>query len=125
MQEGDNPDGTYLIANAKPFLTYSSPYGGLNLASTPGGWYDLWAPLKTVYIRQEYCFVTRPIKELKAFKKISIEPGETKQVSFKIRLKDWGYYNNKGDYLLETGRFFIMVGKSAEDIKFTKTIDIG
>lgn len=42
LQEGDKPDGTLLIANAKPFLTYSAPYGGLNLASTPGGWYDLY-----------------------------------------------------------------------------------
>jgi len=42
LQEGDKPDGTLLIATAKPFLTYGAPYGGLNLASTPGGWYDLY-----------------------------------------------------------------------------------
>ena len=77
-----------------------------------------------LYIRQEYCSVTRPVKELKAFKKISIEPGETKQVNFKLKLKDLGYYNNKGKYLLEPGKFFIMVGSSSEDIKFKKTIEI-
>jgi beta-glucosidase len=42
LQEGDKTDGKILIANAKPFLTYCSPLGGLNLASTPGGWYDLY-----------------------------------------------------------------------------------
>ena len=42
LQEGKEPDGTMLIANAKPFLTYSAPYGGLNLASTPGGWFDIY-----------------------------------------------------------------------------------
>ncbi|RLD33259.1 MAG: glycosyl hydrolase, partial [Bacteroidetes bacterium] len=77
-----------------------------------------------LYIRQEYCSIVRPIKELKAFKKVSIEPGETKQVSFKLVLKDWGYYNNKGEYLLEAGRFFVMVGSSADDIKFKKVIEI-
>ena len=77
-----------------------------------------------LYIRQEYCSVTRPVKELKAFKKISIEPGETKQVSFMLKLKDWGYYNNKGEYLLEAGKFFVMVGSSSENIKFNKTLEI-
>lgn len=77
-----------------------------------------------LYIRQEYCSVTRPVKELKAFKKISIEPRETKQVNFKLSLNDWGYYNNKGEYLLEPGKFFIMVGSSAEEIKFKETIEI-
>jgi beta-glucosidase len=77
-----------------------------------------------LYIRQEYCSVTRPIKELKAFKKVNIKAGETKQVTLKINMKDCGYYNNKGEYLLEPGLFNIMVGSSSEDIKFKKTIEV-
>jgi beta-glucosidase len=71
-----------------------------------------------LYIRDEYCSVARPIKELKAFKKISIAPGETKQVELEIKLKDCGYYNNKGKYLLEPGIFDIMVGSSSDDIYY-------
>jgi len=77
-----------------------------------------------LYIRQEYCSVVRPIKELKAFKKVLIKAGETKQVTLNVIMKDCGYYNNKGKYLLEPGKFFIMVGTSSEDIKFTETVDV-
>jgi beta-glucosidase len=75
-----------------------------------------------VYIRDQYCSVARPVKELKAFKKVSIAPGETKQVELKIKIKDCGYYNSKGKYLLEPGYFDIMAGSSSSDIYFTKQV---
>ena len=77
-----------------------------------------------LYIRDEYCSVARPIKELKAFKKVSIDPGETIPVTLEIRIKECGYYNNKGQYLLEPGVFNVMVGSSSEDICFNKKIYI-
>jgi len=77
-----------------------------------------------LYIRQEYCSVVRPVKELKAFKKVDVKAGETVQVKLKLKMKDCGYYNNKGEYLLEPGKFFIMVGSSSQDIKFTKAVEI-
>ena len=75
-----------------------------------------------VYIRDEYCSVARPMKELKAFKKVSIASGETKQVELEIKIKDCGYYNNKGNYLLESGYFDIMAGSSSSDIYFSKQV---
>lgn len=77
-----------------------------------------------IYIRDEYCSVARPLKELKAFKKVNIGAGNTKQVEFEINLKDCGYYNNKGKYLLEPGYFNIMAGSSSSDIYFNKVIYI-
>lgn len=77
-----------------------------------------------LYIRQEYCSVARPIKELKAFKKVSLKAGETKQVSLRLKMEDCGYYNNKGEYLLEAGKFKIMIGSNSEDIKLEKTIQV-
>ena len=77
-----------------------------------------------LYIRDEYCSVVRPIKELKAFKKVNLLPGETKTVSMSVKLKDCGYYNNKGKYLLEPGTFKVMLGSSSDDIKFTKIIKV-
>ena len=77
-----------------------------------------------LYIRDEYCSVTRPVKELKAFKKVSLQPGESKTVELIVKLKDCGYYNNKGDYLLEPGSFKVMVGAASDDIKFTETITL-
>ncbi len=77
-----------------------------------------------LYIRDEFCSVVRPVKELKSFKKINLLPGETKTVELIVKLKDCGYYNNKGVYLLEPGTFKVMVGASSDDIKFTKTINV-
>jgi beta-glucosidase len=77
-----------------------------------------------LYIRDEYCSVARPIKELKAFKKVSIDPGETTRVTLEIKTRECGYYNNKGQYLLEPGVFNVMVGSSSEDICFNKKIYI-
>ena len=77
-----------------------------------------------LYIRDDYCSVVRPVKELKAFKKITLLPGETKTVELKVKLKDCGYYNNKGEYLLEPGTFKVMVGSSSSDIKFTEIIRV-
>lgn len=75
-----------------------------------------------IYIRDEYCSIARPIKELKAFKKVSIAPGETKQVELVIKIKDCGYYNNKGKYLMEPGYFDIMAGRSSNNIFFNQRI---
>ena len=75
-----------------------------------------------IYIRDEYCSVVRPVKELKAFKKVNILPGETRQVELEIKMKDCGCYNNKGEYLLEPGDFKIMAGSSSSDIYFTKQV---
>ena len=77
-----------------------------------------------LYIRDEYCSVARPIKELKAFKKVNIDPGETIRVTLEIKTRECGYYNNKGQYLLEPGVFNVMVGSSSEDICFNKKIYI-
>lgn len=75
-----------------------------------------------IYMRDEYCSVARPVKELKAFKKVNISPGETKQIELEINLKDCGYYNHHGEYLLEPGNFNIMAGSSSSDIYFNKMI---
>jgi beta-glucosidase len=75
-----------------------------------------------LYIRDEYCSIVRPIKELKAFKKVSIDPGEIKQVELEIKMKNCGYYNNKGKYLLEPGTFNIMVGSNSDNILLNKKI---
>ena len=67
-----------------------------------------------LYIRDRVASLTRPVKELKGFEKISLSPGEEKRVSFRLTGKDLGYYDNDGDFLVEAGEFDIMVGGSSE-----------
>lgn len=77
-----------------------------------------------LYIRDEYCSVTRPVKELKAFSKVDLSPGETRTVELSVKLQDCGYYNNKGTYLLEPGTIKVMLGAASDDIRYEEAVTI-
>jgi beta-glucosidase len=70
-----------------------------------------------LYIRDNVCSVSRPIKELKGFEKISLAPGEIKTVQFELTEKELGYYDGNGQFFFEQGDFEIMVGPNSRDLK--------
>ena len=62
------------------------------------------------FISDPYCSITRPVKELKGFQKIFLEPGETKTFRFDIDLeRDFGFVNEDGKRFLEAGEYHILV----------------
>ncbi len=69
-----------------------------------------------MYIRDEVSSVTRPVKELKDFARISLEPNETKQVTFKITPEKLSFYNREMKRVVEPGTFQIMVGGSSVNL---------
>ena len=72
-----------------------------------------------LYIRDEYSTVTRPVKELKGFEKVYLEPGETKTVTFELGPEQLEYLNQDMQYAVEPGTFQIMIGNSSrtEDLR--------
>lgn len=70
-----------------------------------------------LYIRDVVGSVTRPVKELKGFQKISLKPGESKQVRFNISINDLKFYNNDLKFIAEPGDFKIMIGTSSAEVK--------
>lgn len=68
-----------------------------------------------MYIRDKFSSVTRPVKELKGFKRITLNPGETKTVEFPISFEHLAFYDINMDYVVEPGTFDIMVGTSSEN----------
>jgi beta-glucosidase len=70
-----------------------------------------------MYIRDEISSVTRPVKELKGFKRISLNPGETKTVEIKIDASGLAFYDINMKYVVEPGYFDILVGPSSVDTK--------
>ncbi len=66
-----------------------------------------------VYIRDVVASVVRPVKELKGFKKFSLEPGQSRIVEFQLTEKELGFYDNKGNFKVEPGKFEILVGTSS------------
>jgi len=70
-----------------------------------------------IYIRDDVSSVTRPILELKAFKRIGLQPGESKTLSFDIRPADLWFYNADMKRVVEPGTFTIFAGTSSVDLK--------
>ncbi len=68
-----------------------------------------------MYIRDKISSVTRPVKELKGFHRITLLPGETKTVTFEILPEDLAFWNIDMKYVVEPGEFDIMVGNSSRD----------
>lgn len=73
-----------------------------------------------LYIRDVVGSVTRPVKELKGFQKISLKPGESKQVTFTITPEDLKFYNYDLKFDWEAGDFQIMIGTNSKEVKMAK-----
>lgn len=67
-----------------------------------------------LYLKDDFASVTRPVRELKAFKQIELEAGERQKVSFELSEKDLGFYNNEGEFLVEEGSFQVFVGEDSQ-----------
>ena len=78
------------------------------------------AEVVQMYIRDVVSSVTRPIKELKGFQKVTLRPGETKTVSFDITPDLLAFYDVNMKYVVEAGEFFVMIGNSSRDQDLTK-----
>lgn len=71
-----------------------------------------------LYIGDEVCSVSRPTKELKGFMKVSLQPGETKTVSFEITPEMLQFYSpDKHDWMSETGKFKAYICASSADVR--------
>ena len=75
-----------------------------------------------MYIRDCISSVTRPVKELKGFHKISLRPGETRTVALDITPESLAFYDIHMKYVVEPGEFEIMVGNSSRDTDLQKVI---
>ena len=63
-----------------------------------------------LYIHDLIASYVRPARELKAFRKIELAPGEEREIEFELGYRDLGYYDEDGRYLLEEGQFELWIG---------------
>ncbi|HNY07591.1 MAG TPA: glycoside hydrolase family 3 C-terminal domain-containing protein, partial [Bacteroidales bacterium] len=70
-----------------------------------------------LYVRDMVGSVTRPLKELKGFQKISLKPGEAKEVVFTLTSDDLKFYDIAMKYTCEPGDFKVFVGTNSSDVK--------
>ena len=70
-----------------------------------------------LYLRDEAASVTRPLLELKRFRRVILAAGERRSVGFDLTPADLAIWNIEMKRVVEPGRFTVMVGGSSEDIK--------
>ena len=75
-----------------------------------------------MYIRDCYSSVVRPLKELKGFHKITLQPGESQTVTFNITAKELSFYDIDMNYGVEKGEFEVMIGNSSRDIDLQREL---
>jgi beta-glucosidase len=75
-----------------------------------------------LYIRDRVSSVTRPVKELKGFKKVMLNPGETRTIELTISPEHLSFTNINMEYVVEPGEFEIMAGSSSRDADLLKTV---
>lgn len=78
-----------------------------------------------LYVKHAGSSVVRPVKELKGFAKISLEPGEAAEVSFILDKRSFAYFNTDiHEWFAESGTYDILVGPSSADTPLTAAIDV-
>ena len=137
--------GDYVELSTKPLyefgfgLSYTHfEYGDLNLSAIGAGAGESVDVSLTVrntgeragdeivqlYVRDASSTVTRPVKELRGFKRVHLAPGESKTVTFALAVNQLAFYNMDMDYVVEPGTIEVMVGASSNDIRLTGSFEI-
>ena len=73
-----------------------------------------------LYIRDLVASMTRPVKELKGFQRVTLQPGETRRVEFTLTRDQLAFWNREMHFVVEPGEFQVMVGANSQDVIETK-----
>lgn len=83
------------------------------------------AEVAQVYVADKESTIYRPVKELRAFKKVFVKAGESVDVELELDKRAFAYFNvNINDWHVESGEFDILVGASSRDIRLTATVNV-
>ena len=77
-----------------------------------------------VYVRDRLASVVRPVKELKAFGRVTIAPGEETRVEVSVPVDMLNFTGPEGLRIVEPGSFDLMVGASSGDIQLSATVEV-
>lgn len=77
-----------------------------------------------LYLRDKFASLVRPVKELKDFQKVFLNPGETKSIEFIITKEKLSFYDEQLEFVAEPGDFDIMIGSSSDDIRLKSSFQL-
>jgi len=137
--------GDYVFSSSKPLFPFGHglsytifEYSSLSISPEkigPAGRVEISFDVKNVgdkkgdevvqlYIQDEVASVTRPAMELKGFKRVTLEPGEKKRVTFRLSVDQLAFYDQHMRFVVEPGRFKVMIGSSSEDIRLSGHFEV-
>ncbi|MCI6886149.1 MAG: glycoside hydrolase family 3 C-terminal domain-containing protein [Lachnospiraceae bacterium] len=77
-----------------------------------------------LYYHTKRAHVVRPVKQLAGFVRVSLEPGQEKNIEFMLHTNQLGYYNEDMEFVVEPTAMDVMIGTSAHEIAFTKEVTL-
>jgi beta-glucosidase len=77
-----------------------------------------------LYLHDQLATVVRPLRELKAFKRVTLEAGESKEVVLKLPYQSFGLWNRNMKFVVEPGPFDVYIGRNASDTQLKGTLDV-
>lgn len=77
-----------------------------------------------LYLHDREATITRPVKELFGFKRISLDPGQNAKLIFTVPMKILGFYDRNKDFVIEPGNVDVMIGSSSEDIRLNGEFEV-
>ena len=77
-----------------------------------------------MYVHQRYASIPRPVKELKGYARVRLNPGESRRIKFDLPVDQLAFYDQKLALVLEPGMVDVMIGSSSEDIRLHGSFEI-
>ena len=116
----------FAVGNVKADRTTLAPNGSIRISADVTNTGDrAGAEVVQLYIGDEQSSLPRPVKELKGFQKVSLNPGQTRTVTFEIPPGMLHYYDDaKGAWVAEPGAFTAYVGAASDDIRGTVEFEL-
>lgn len=116
----------FAVGNVKADRTTLAPNGSIRISADVTNTGDrAGAEVVQLYISDEQSSLPRPVKELKGFQKVSLNPGQTQTVTFEITPGMLQYYDDaKGAWVAEPGAFTAYVGAASDDIRGTVEFEL-
>jgi beta-glucosidase len=77
-----------------------------------------------LYINDPVASISQPVRRLRGFERVTLQPGQTKSVSWTLDRDDVGFYNNRGRFIVENGRINVYVGNSSSQSDNRQTFTV-
>jgi len=71
------------------------------------------ADVVQLYLHQDFTSILQPVRKLEGFRRVSLNKGQTKTVTFTLNKQNFGFYNDQGQFVIEPGQLHLFVGDSS------------